>query len=78
MDKANREVAPAGPMARMMDVKVWARPVVAPSAEREGTEDVRKIKTAPNHDIIGSERAYWRKANNHLLNAMVGTVAVAS
>ena len=78
MDKANREVAPAGPMARMMDVKVWARPVVVPSAEREGTEDVRKIKTAPNHDIIDSEKAYWKKPNNDLLNAMVGSVAVAS
>ena len=45
-DRANRDVAPAGPIARMMDAMVCARPVVAPSAERVGTAVARKIKIA--------------------------------
>jgi len=47
-ETAKSEVAPAGPIQRMIDVVVWARPVVAPSAEREGAAEVRNMNIQLN------------------------------
>jgi len=47
MDKANKELAIAGPNVRMIEVIICARPFVAPKEARFGEDAAMKMKTQP-------------------------------